>query len=97
MVSAKDYRPWERPRLIGRCASCGQRCALTGYGLCDTCAHIATRGTTEWAPAFPSSVAGGTAALPDSDTAPSLHAVARPTESAGAGNFDETRLSRDTW
>lgn len=94
MVSA-DYRPWERPRLIARCASCGQRCTLTEHGLCDTCSS--TRETQAWAPAFPSALSGGTAALPDSDTAPSLHAVARPTGSAGAGTFDEPRRSRDTW
>ena len=95
-MSTKDYRPREIPRLIGRCASCGQRCTLTEHGLCDTCTG-STRDTATWAPAFPSPVAGGTAALPDSDTAPSLPTVARPTESAGAGNFDEARRSRDTW
>lgn len=95
-MTAKDYRPWELPRLIARCASCGQRCTLTEHGLCDACTG-STRETPTWAPAFPSALSGGTAALPDSDTAPSLHAVARPTESAGAGNFDEPSRSRDTW
>lgn len=95
-MTPKDYRPWERPRLIARCASCGQRCTLTEHGLCDTCTG-STRDTATWAPAFPSPVAGGTAALPDSDTAPSLPTVARPTESAGAGTFNEPRRSRDTW
>ena len=95
-MSTKDYRPWERPRLIGRCASCGQRCALTGYGLCDTCAHIATRGTTAWAPAFQSPVAGGKPELDGPIS--SLPAVVRPTGSAGAGNFtDEPSQSRDVW
>jgi hypothetical protein len=94
-MTPKDYRPWERPRLVGRCASCGQRCTLTEHGLCDTCSG-STRDTTAWAPAFPSPVAGGEA-LPDSQT-PSLPTVARPTESAGAGTFDEPpRRSRDTW
>ena len=95
MVSA-DYRPWEIQRLVGRCADCGDECTLTENGLCVVCTG-STRETPTWAPAFPSALSGGTAALPDSDTAPSLHAVARPTESAGAGNFDETRRSRDTW
>lgn len=93
-MTPKDYRPWERPRLVGRCASCGHRCTLTEHGLCDTCSG-STRDTTAWAPAFPSPVAGGEA-LPDGQT-PSLPTVARPTESAGAGNFDEPRRSRDTW
>ena len=53
-MSAKDYRPWERPRMIARCASCGQRCTLTQYGLCDTCTYRHTRGTTIWGPVFPS-------------------------------------------
>lgn len=95
-MTPKDYRPWEVPRLIARCASCGDECTLNEHGLCDTCTG-STRDTTAWAPAFPSPVAGGTAALPDSDTAPSLPTVARPTGSAGAGNFDDTRRSRDTW
>lgn len=89
-----NYRHWEVPRLVGRCASCGQRCTLNEHGLCDTCTG-STRETPTWAPAFPSALSGGTAALPDSDTAPSLHAVARPTESAGAGSF--ARRSRGTW
>ena len=95
-MTTKDYRPWEIPRLIGRCASCGDECTMNEHGLCDACTG-STRETPTWAPAFPSALSGGTAALPDSDTAPSLHAVARPTESAGAGNFDEARRSRDTW
>ena len=95
-MSAKDYRPWERPRIIGRCASCGDDCTLNEHGLCVVCTG-STRETPTWAPALPSALSGGTAALPDSDTAPSLHAVARPTGSAGAGNFGEARRSRDTW
>lgn len=95
-MSAKDYRPWEIPRLIGRCASCGEECTLTEHGLCVVCTG-STRETPTWAPAFPSALSGGTVAKPDSDTAPSLHAVARPTGSAGAGNFDEARRSRDAW
>ena len=94
-MSTKDYRLWERPRLIGRCASCGDDCTLNEHGLCDTCTG-STRETPTWAPAFQSALSGGPVALPDSDTAPSLHAVARPTESAGAGN-SFTRRSRDTW
>ena len=96
-MTAKDYRPWEIPRLIGRCASCGDDCTLNEHGLCVVCTG-STRETPTWAPAFPSTLSGGTVVKPDSDTAPSLHAVARPTESAGAGNFsDEPRRSRDTW
>ena len=96
-MTPKDYRPWERPRLIGRCASCGKECTLTEHGLCDTCTG-STRETPAWAPACPSALSGGAVVEPDSDTAPSLHAVARPTESAGAGSFsDEPRRSRGTW
>ena len=95
-MTAKDYRPWEIQRLIGRCASCGDECTLNEHGLCVVCTG-STRDTATWAPAFPSPVAGGTAAMPDSDTAPSLPTVARPTGSAGSGNFDEPRRSRDTW
>ena len=93
-MRAKDYRPREIQSRVGRCASCGRRCTLTDHGLCDTCTG-STRETPTWAPAFPSALSGGTAALPDSDTAPSLPTVARPTGSAGAGNF--ARRSRDTW
>jgi len=96
-MTPKDYRPWEIPRLIGRCADCGDDCTLNEHDLCDTCTG-STRETPTWAPAFPSALSGGTAALPDSDTAPSLPTVARPTGSAGAGSFaDEPRRSRDTW
>jgi len=95
-MSAKDYRPWEIPLLIGRCAGCGNECTLNEHGLCDTCTG-STRETPTWAPAFPLPVAGGTVVKPDSDTAPSLPTVARTTESAGSGNFDEARRSRDTW
>jgi len=94
-MTPKDYRPWEIPRLIGRCADCGDDCTLNEHDLCVVCTG-STRDTATWAPAFPLPVAGGTAALPDSDTAPSLPTVARPTGSAGAGNFS-TRRSRDTW
>lgn len=94
-MTPKDYRPWERPRLVARCASCGQRCTLTEHGLCDTCTG-STRETQTWAPAFPSALSGGEA-MPEGQT-PSLPTVARPTGSAGAGTFDETtRRSRDTW
>ena len=93
-MSTKDYRPWEIPRLIGRCASCGDECTLTEHGLCVVCTG-STRETPTWAPAFPSALSGGTVVKPDSDTAPSLPTVARPTGSAGAGNF--ARRSRDTW
>lgn len=94
-MSAKEYRPWEMPRITILCASCDERTNTTQYGLCEACTHRHTRGTTTWAPALPSALSVGTAALPDSDTAPSLPTVARPTESAGAGNF--ARRSRDAW
>jgi len=54
-----NYRPWERPRLVGRCASCSDECALNENGLCTTCAHGSTRETPTWAPAFPSALSGG--------------------------------------
>lgn len=97
MVSAKDYRPWEMPRITILCASCGERTNTTQYGLCEACTHRYTRGTTTWAPAFPSALSGAPPLCLTATPPPSLHAVARPTESAGAGNFDEARRSRDTW
>lgn len=96
-MTAKDYRPWERPRLVGLCADCGEECTLTEYGLCDTCTG-STRETPTWAPAFPSALSGAPPLCLTATPPPSLHAVARPTESAGAGNFaDEPRRRRDTW
>ena len=94
-MSAKDYRPWERPRLIGRCASCGQRCTLTEHGLCDTCTG-STRETPTWAPAFPSP-ASRSRTVPDGHScqAASLPTIERPIESAGAASF--SCQSRDTW
>ena len=97
MVSAKDYRPWEVQRRAGRCASCGERTTTTQYGLCETCTHRHTRGTTTWAPAFPSP-ASRSRTVPDgrSCSAASLPAVEPPTQSAGAASFP-ARRSRDAW
>lgn len=93
-MSTKDYRPWERPRPAGLCADCGHHQPLTENGLCHACST--TRETAAWAPAFPSPLSGGQTE-PDSKPS-SLPAVARPTGSAGAGNFaDEPRRSRDAW
>ena len=92
-MTPKDYRPWERPRLIARCASCGDESTLSEYGLCDTCSG-STRETQTWAPALPSALSEGQTE-PDSKPS-SLPTVARPTGSAGAGSFD-ARRSRDAW
>ena len=52
--NTKEYRPWEMPSRASRCADCGERTNITQYGLCETCTHRHTRGTTIWAPVFPS-------------------------------------------
>ena len=90
-MSAKDYRPWERPRLIGRCASCGDDCTLNEHGLCVVCTG-STRDTATWAPAFPSALSGGRKE-PDPDA--SSYGSRPTTQSAGSADFP--CRSRDTW
>ena len=96
MVSAKEYRPWEMPRITILCASCGERTNTTQYGLCEACTHRHTRGTTTWAPAFPSPASLRRTA-PDGRSCPaeSLPPIEPPIQSAGAALFP--RRSRDTW
>ena len=92
MVTAKDYRPWERPRLIGRCADCGDNKHLADNGLCADCEQL-TRGKQAFAPAFTPATSERAAARPDG-RAPSY--LSWPTtESAGSAEFP--RMSRDTW
>ena len=91
-MTAKDYRPWEIPRLIGLCAGCGNECTLTGNGLCQQCENK-TRGNQAWAPAFPPVTSGRTAARPDGRL---LSYLSWPTtESAGSARF--YGRSRDAW
>ena len=92
MVTAKDYRPWEIPRLVGLCAGCADECTLTENGLCQQCENK-TRGNQAWAPALPPVTSGRTAERPDGQP-PSFGS--RPTiESAGSARFYGG--SRDTW
>ena len=92
-MTAKDYRPWERPRLIGRCASCGENHMLTGNGLCAYCEQQYNRGHQAAAPAFQPATSERTAARPDGRL---LSFGSRPTiESAGSARF--CGGSRDTW
>ena len=83
-------------RAMTLCASCGDPAQLTEHGLCETCAQDQTRGTTTWAPAFPSP-ASRSRTVPDGRSCPaaSLPTIERPSESAGAASFP--RRSRDTW
>ena len=91
MVSAKEYRPWEIPRRVGRCADCGDERTLTENGLCQRCEKN-TRGNQAWAPALPPVTSGGRKE-PDPDAS---SFGSRPTiESAGSARF--YGWSRDTW
>ena len=92
MVTAKDYRPWEIPRLIGRCADCGNECTLTVNGLCQRCENK-TRGNRAWAPALPPVTSERSAARPDG-RAPSYTSWPT-TEIAGSARF--YGRSRDAW
>ena len=87
-----DYRPWESPRLVGRCADCGDECTLTENGLCQQCENK-TRGNQAWAPALPPVTSERKAARPDCQSRSDL---SRPTtQSAGSARFYGG--SRDTW
>lgn len=92
MVSAKEYRPWEIPRCVGRCADCGDECTLAENGLCPRCEKN-TRGNQAWAPAFPPVTSERMAARPDGQ---SHSCLSWPTiESAGSARFYSR--SRDAW
>ena len=91
-MSAKEYRPWEMPRIIGRRADCGDNKHLADNGLCADCEQL-TRGKQAFAPAFTPATSERMAVRPDGQ---SHSCLSWPTtQSAGSARF--YGRSRDTW
>ena len=91
-MSAKEYRLWEMPRIIGRCADCGDNKHLADNGLCADCEQL-TRGKQAFAPAFTPATSERMAVRPDGQS----HSCLSWPTTQSAGSADFQRGLRDTW
>lgn len=94
MVSAKEYRPWEIPRCVGRCADCGDECTLAENGLCPRCEKN-TRDHQASAPAFRPVISAREVARPD-DRSRSFGSIAGGLKALEPA-ISYPRRSRDAW